>query len=701
MLQRLLNRGSKSRLAVLFAICLFFTLLLGALQLMPGRSNLNSALRDADFYLQDLFVRHGRFAEADPRLVLIGIDRPSYGDVIRENEAGTDPVLAALRGRFPWSRRVWAALIERLSQAGAKAIVIDLVFNAEAEGDPELSAALKSFGDKVVIGSNFSPVETDRGVLSQLTAPAEALVATNIPALDSRVGYVNIWTSEDDVFRRAQFRISNHEMGDVVNTLPQTMLLSLDARAIQKVMGDKFLDEVPLSARIRFAGPPGEVFEMHPVGDVLTPRIFATNYNNGKFFKGKIVLVGPTANIFQDYHRTPFRQDMAGPEIHLNIMNAALGREFLREIPRSLSAVILLLYGLIAAGLCGTVRQPIKRLGAALILCGLGLATTWACFNYGNVVVPSVAPLLVLFFSALAALAYDFLVERVEKIKLRHTMGLYFSPRVLEAVLANPGSMAPRRAEVVLLLTDLRNSTPLAEALGPEGMFSLLNQVFEAQTNAIMSEEGNLEHFLGDQFLSYWGAPQAQPQAANQAERAAIKLITAMETLQKSLPASVQQLFGYGVALHSGSVLVGNKGSALRLDYGLVGDAVNEAARIEALTKYYQVKLLISRNTFSQLDRQGARRLVDRVIVKGKTEPVELFESQNPCTPEDYPTLCANYKAAYDDYFFGRFESAAEKFVALVERFSDGPSRTLADRCRWLLANPPAPWQGIWRLDSK
>jgi class 3 adenylate cyclase len=92
--------------------------------------------------------------------------------------------------------------------------------------------------------------------------------------------------------------------------------------------------------------------------------------------------------------------------------------------------------------------------------------------------------------------------------------------------------MQPRRAEVVLLLTDLRNSTPLAELLGPAGMFKLLNQAFEAQTSAIMSEEGNLEHFLGDQFLSYWGAPQPQPGAADQAERAAIKLIEAMEKLQ-------------------------------------------------------------------------------------------------------------------------------------------------------------------------
>ncbi len=245
-------------------------------------------------------------------------------------------------------------------------------------------------------------------------------------------------------------------------------------------------------------------------------------------------------------------------------------------------------------------------------------------------------------------------------MKLRHTMGLYFSPRVLDVVLSDPGSMQPRRAEVVLLLTDLRNSTPLAESLGPKGMFELLNKVFEAQTGAIMSEEGNLEHFLGDQFLSYWGAPQKQPDAADRAARAAMKLIRAMEDLRTGLSPEVQKLFGYGVALHSGSVLVGNKGSALRLDYGLVGDTVNEAARVESLTKYYGVKLLVTRDAFAQFNPQGARRLIDRVIVKGKSEPVELFECENPCTAKAYPAICEAYKAAYDEYFFGRFGGGSE-----------------------------------------
>src|SRR3954466_13029131 len=246
--------------------------------------------------------------------------------------------------------------------------------------------------------------------------------------------------------------------------------------------------------------------------------------------------------------------------------------------------------------------------------------------------------------------------EFIQRLRLRSTMSLYFSPHIMEQVLKNPGSMEPQQAEITVLLTDLRNSTALAELLGPPGMFRLLNQVFERQTQAILAEDGSMEHFLGDQFLSYWGAPQPQPDAAERAERAALKLIRAMEELSATLPEPVANLFGYGVALHSGSVLVGNKGSALRLDYGLVGDTVNEAARIEALTKYYGVKLLVSNDAIAQFkEASGSRRLLDRVIVKGKSESVELFEWENACTPATYAELCQGYQVAYELYYFAHF----------------------------------------------
>ena len=513
------------------------------------------------------------------------------------------------------------------------------------------------------------------------------------------MGFVNIWEDEG-VFRRPFFRATNHQLKDAVNTAPGTVIESLTARALEKFGAAEKIPPVGARPIIRYTGPSG-TWPVIPVGDVLTPELWEHNYGGGKFFAGKLVVIGPTANIFQDFHQTPFRQAMAGPEIHLNLLNAALHGEFLRETPPLASGAIVALAGFFAAALCRFIRTPLKRL-LAILAAGIAIfCAAKFCFNHANLIFPVVSPLLVLAVTGVGALGYDFVVERLERMKLRHTMGLYFSPRVLDAVLDDPGSMQPRHAEVTLLLTDLRNSTPLAGKLGPQGMFDLLNRVFEAQTGAIMSEEGNLEHFLGDQFLSYWGAPQKQPDAADRAERAAMKLIHAMEELRATLPPEVRKLFGYGVALHSGGVLVGNKGSALRLDYGLVGDTVNEAARVESLTKLYGVRLLVTRETFAQFSTQGVRRLVDRVIVKGETEPVELFECENPCTPSNYAELCAHYKAAYDEYFFGRFAEAQTQFERLAREFSDGPGKTLAARCAGLAANPPPDWNGIWKMESK
>ena len=663
-------------------------------------------LQEMEFSAQDWQARLGRKTPMDERLVLIGIDKPVYTSDFSDEEIQREPVLAQLQNNFPWSRAVWARLIEKLSEAGAKAIIFDLVFASQNQGDDALHQALEKYRDRVVIGYNISVKNTGRGDFTELQFPNPSVVQTsetNSPVEDDRLGYVNIWPDFDGILRRARYRQTGAQIGDI---LPATTVLeSIDARTLRK-FGRPDLIPTGFNARLfRYTARPGEGYKPHPIGDVLSPKLWEHNYTNGLFFKDKIVLIGPTAEIFQDIHDTPFDpKTMPGPEIHLQIINAALHGEFL-EAPSLIACLfITAMAGVIAGALCLLIQQPFKR----LLIVGGGTATYWFLtffvlnqMHTVNTAMHVVPPTLVLIFSGLIVFAYDFIVERLERMKLKHTMGLYFSPRVLEAVLADPGSMEPRRANVVLLLTDLRNSTPLAEALGPKGMFDLLNQVFEAQTGAIMGEEGNLEHFLGDQFLSYWGAPQKQPDAADRASRAAQKLISVMEKLRATLSPEVQKLFGYGVALHAGGVLVGNKGSALRLDYGLVGDTVNEAARVEALTKSYGARMLVTRDAFAQFSAQGPHRLIDRVIVKGKSEPVELFECENPCTPPNYAEICARYKKAFDEYHFGRFIEAQLLFAALDKEFSDGPSKTLSARCATLVIHPPTNWNGIWKMDAK
>jgi adenylate cyclase len=280
-------------------------------------------------------------------------------------------------------------------------------------------------------------------------------------------------------------------------------------------------------------------------------------------------------------------------------------------------------------------------------------------------------------------------------------MSLYFSPHIMEHVLKNPGSMEPQQAEITVLLTDLRNSTAIAELLGPPGMFQLLNNVFETQTRAILAEDGSMEHFLGDQFLSYWGAPNAQPDATDRAFRASLNLISGMEELRGNLEPKLQALFGYGVALHSGTALIGNKGSAQRLDYGLVGDLINAAARVESLTKYYGALFLITREAYTRLSAPPMVRLIDKAIVKGKTVPLELFEVKHAHSPDHFDESLERYNAAFAEYESGNFAKAERMFATLSEERHDRPSALMAERCRELATNPPNEWNGVYHLTTK
>jgi adenylate cyclase len=280
-------------------------------------------------------------------------------------------------------------------------------------------------------------------------------------------------------------------------------------------------------------------------------------------------------------------------------------------------------------------------------------------------------------------------------------MSLYFSPHIMEHVLKNPGSMEPQQAEITVLLTDLRNSTAIAELLGPPRMFQLLNQVFETQTRAILAEDGSMEHFLGDQFLSYWGAPDAQPDATDRAFRAALNLISGMEELRGNLDPKLKPLFGYGVALHSGTALIGNKGSAQRLDYGLVGDLINAAARVESLTKHYGVLFLITREAFARLSVPPTVRLIDKAIVKGKSVPLELLEVKHSHSPDHFDETLARYNAAFGEYERGDFEKAEGMFAALRDERQDKPGALMAERCRELIIDPPENWNGVYRLKDK
>lgn len=417
--------------------------------------------------------------------------------------------------------------------------------------------------------------------------------------------------------------------------------------------------------------------------------------------EGKILFVAYVAPGVGDFGATPFGSHEPLVQLHSTTLNGLLQRRFHWRPSRWVDAAVVLGAGLLMGAAAGGLRTKLALVFswlmgiAGAVLAGLGciVKTPW--------VIPSVSVTALWTVALVAELARRHSCELVERLKLRTTIGYYFSSRVLERVLANPGSMEPQQVELTVLLTDLRNFTRLSERLGTRGVFALCNQVFEVQTQAVLAEDGTLEHFLGDQFLSYWGAPDPQPDAADRALRAAMALIDAMERLRPQFPPDIQELFGYGVAIHAGVAMIGNKGSPKRLDYGVMGDLINSAARVESLTKQYGVPFLITREAYEKLSERPVARLIDVVLPVGKSTPLELLEVPHPLVSDDFKHLATDYAAAFLNYQAGRFEDARRAFAHIAIRYHDPASRFLAARCEGLAAEPPEQWAGIYRFATK
>src|SRR6267143_395460 len=412
----------------------------------------------------------------------------------------------------------------------------------------------------------------------------------------------------------------------------------------------------------------------------------------------KILFVGYVAIGQGDLGATVFGPHEPLVYLHSTALDDLMQSRWLMRTSRGADALWLLsvLFLLLGARSC-RYKWALTVWWAVGILFVLG--TSGAALLRLNLVPPAMVTVTLWSLATMLEIGRRLTNELIERQRLRNAMSLYFSPRVLNDVLANPGRLEPKRMEITVLLTDLRNSTALAELLGTEGMLNLLNRVFAIQNSAVFAEDGSMEKPVGDQFLAYWGAPDPQPDAADRGLRAAMVLIERMHDLREMLESTVKDLFGYGLALHAGEALIANIGSAQFFHYGPVGDLMNATARVESLTKYYGVLPLATREFCKQLGRAPDARMLDRVVVKGKRVPLELFELRHKFSAENFLEIAKDYGEAFALYQGGECSEAETRFRAICNY--DIPSAVLAQRCAKFAAHPPEKWDGIFVMESK
>lgn len=299
------------------------------------------------------------------------------------------------------------------------------------------------------------------------------------------------------------------------------------------------------------------------------------------------------------------------------------------------------------------------------------------------------------------------LLENISSEKrVRSTMARYMDPELADRLVrGGEDILGGASAVVTLLFSDIRGFTSLTERLGPQATVSMLNEYFTLMVDCIQHEGGMLDKFIGDAIMAAFGLPQPADDDEDRAVRTAIAMIRALDEWNSTRLADGKPPIDMGIGLNTDAVVAGNIGSPKRMDFTMIGDGVNLAARLESACKQYHARILISDLTYRELKGVYRTREVDRVVVKGKSEPVAVHEVLDYHTDETFPHLMDvvnDFRDGITSYRRGAWDAAIASFRRCLHAHpGDALSAIYVDRCEQLRANPPADWDGIWVMTAK
>jgi adenylate cyclase len=291
--------------------------------------------------------------------------------------------------------------------------------------------------------------------------------------------------------------------------------------------------------------------------------------------------------------------------------------------------------------------------------------------------------------------------------RLRSTMSRYMDPGIADQMVANGAEMlGGKNVLATVLFSDIRSFTTITEQLGAQGTVTLLNEYFTMMVDCIQREEGMLDKFIGDAIMAAFGIPVAHEDDADRAVRTAIAMMTELHAWNRARASEGKPPVEIGIGLNTDQVVSGNIGSKKRMDYTIIGDGVNLAARLESACKQYGARILISEFTYRALRGTYRIREVDIVVVKGKTKPVSIYEVLDFHGEDSYPSLndaMGLFRAGLQSYRQRKWTGAAGLFQeVLALNPHDKVAGLYIERCGYMAANPPADdWDGAFVMESK
>ncbi len=613
-----------------------------------------------------------------PEVLIVAIDEPSFQE---------------LKLCWPWTRRKHAELVERLHAAGARLIVFDLLFSEpslDPEDDRRFAEAMRQAGN-VFLSQTFEVAEDLQFSRRILVQPIELFRRAA-----RGVGLSMVTPDDDGVVRRFVPYLAGQE------TLPALVAQEISARPLETL--------APSANLIDYLGPPRtlEVVSYYQILDPDHPYPAAR-------LRGRIVLVGHVLEASGQLKAhpeslyTPFFGSsghlMSGVEVQGNILLTLLRNTTGRELPvssRLLGALPLLLaFGWLTARL-----TPYQGL-ALLALTVVGLwSVSFGLFVWKTYWLPPVllSVGLALVYTGTSLSQYVTAVR--EKRWLRHAFSRYVSPGVIEVISADPRrlDLGGEEMEVTVLFADLAGFTGLSEETPPDELIRILNEYFTPMTHIIQKHQGTLDKYIGDSIMALWGAPLPLKDHAILACQAALEMQREMRLLQMGWRIRGLTRLGARLGIHSGPVVAGNVGSKDRFDYTVLGDTVNLASRLEGVNKVYGTQILLSEATYRLLNQEFLARELDRVQVKGRGEPVTIYELLGKRSPaEEVPQWLTRFAQGRAAYLARDWPGAAARFREVLRlKKDDRPAQVFLARCLGFQKYPPpTDWDGTHPLESK
>ena len=606
--------------------------------------------------------------------------------------------------------RLLAEAIRDAESAGTR-VVLGFFFHTGGTADhldPDAVPSVESIADAAFPIQSAS-ADARRAAVPRARAPAATI--PEIAAAAGSAGHFNMIPDADGVVRRIPMAIGYGDQFFAPLSLvaaaafaERTPAIRIDRSGVRSVrLGETKIPVDPNGRmRINYRGPES-TFPYLPVTDILRKDAPESAWRTE--VRDALVIVGATAVGIYDVRVTPFDNVFPGPEIHATIVDNLLAGDFLRK-----PGAMVLLDALGMAGGAILLGFLLSRLGAgtgaaaAAGIAGLWLVAAQYLFSRRGLVLAVVHPLVTLGTLYAAVTLWRLLLEARQRRFIQNAFAHYVSPAVVEELIRSPEKLELRGEErhITAFFSDIEGFSRIAEGMDPRRLGEFLNEFLTEMTDIILAHRGMVDKFEGDAIIAMFGAPNAVPDHPAVACRAAVEMQRRLVEMRRGWRERGWPEIRMRIGLCTGAAVVGNMGSRSRMDYTMIGDTVNTAARLEGINKFYGTYTAAAESTIRAMGDELVAREVDRIHPVGKKQAIRFYEllGTADAVVGDMPARYAEGLAAYRNREWDRAIAAFEAALRAVPE--DGPSRVLLERSRNFRADPPPPeWDAVFAAAGK